>query len=119
MGCVFLKRPEYFSFRKEKFCAFAFGPPLQEMQLACTPEGSDPSAGALWWQVTGNVFEKKDKQSKKVQANFSDFWEKFVMHAPEVRLAWLKRLPCSFDAAASCAVPDAQSSRAIGPCPGL
>jgi hypothetical protein len=35
-------------------------------------------------QVIPSVFDKKDKASKKIQANFSDFWDKFVMHAPEV-----------------------------------
>jgi len=35
-------------------------------------------------QVSANVFDKKDKASKKVQANFSEFWFKFVDTAPEV-----------------------------------
>jgi len=35
-------------------------------------------------QVSSSLFDKKDKAAKKVQANFSDFWDKFVMHAPEV-----------------------------------
>ena len=35
--------------------------------------------------VTGaSVFAKKDKASKKVRANFCDFWDKFVDNAPEV-----------------------------------
>ena len=34
--------------------------------------------------VTGaSVFAKKDKASKKVRANFCDFWDKFVDNAPE------------------------------------
>lgn len=36
-------------------------------------------------QGGNSAFEKKDKHSKNVQKNFSEFWEKFIMYAPEVR----------------------------------
>ena len=51
------------------------------------------SAPAEWktcTKVSGSIFDKKDaKKSKKILANFSDFWDKFVVHAPEVFFAFI------------------------------